>query len=60
MPEDTHDLASHKDMIQSILHAADEKMLRESGNEVYGKLKAEVDSYRFVYLFTYFNRCMLI
>jgi hypothetical protein len=45
MSEDTQK-SGYKDKILSILHAADEAMLRESGNEVYIKMRAQLDRYQ--------------
>jgi hypothetical protein len=55
MPETSQDLgdidcSTFKSAILAILHAADENILRESGNEAYLSLRAEVVRFRLVLL----------
>jgi hypothetical protein len=53
MPKDTRDPCKYlnKEIILTILRWADEKMLSESGNAVYIKMKKELDEIRWVVVF---------
>jgi hypothetical protein len=46
MSEDTHGRTTCNELVLMLLHGADEKMLLESGNPVFLKLKAELDLLR--------------